>query len=245
LKRADISKSRLKELSSGLSETRNLTEWLAVDQSSLLDSVARELKQDFYSSIAKQLPPTTVPKQIAWIGAQVAARVNIDGLALHPSDLVRCWAAYALGGIAENLKVALEVIRPFALDRHFGVREIAWMAVREKICEEPILALSLLEKWTAEGDANLRRFSTEATRPRGVWAKHIHHLKLDPSPATRLLSKLKSDPSRYVQDSVANWLNDAAKDHPIWVKELTSTWQKSSKSAETDYIIKRALRSLK
>lgn len=95
-------------------------------------------------------------------------------LAGHRSDSVRCWAAYMIG-LDERLCLEdkLAGIRPFAADFHFGVREIAWMAVRESIAHELQEAISLLCKWVHDADANIRRFAIESTRPRGVWAKHI------------------------------------------------------------------------
>jgi len=78
-----------------------------------------------------------------------------------------------------------------------------------------------------------------------VWAKHIAYLRKDPKPGLNVLAPLKSDGAKYVQDSVANWLNDAAKEHPKWVKAVIDSWLQDSDTDATVYIAKRALRSLK
>ena len=69
-------------------------------------------------------------------------------LANHHSDSVRCWAAYIIG-LNPHLDVTekLEQIRPFAADTHFGVREIAWMAVRDSIRADLSTALDYLIPW--------------------------------------------------------------------------------------------------
>jgi 3-methyladenine DNA glycosylase AlkC len=135
-------------------------------------------------------------------------------------------------------------VRPFARDAHFGVREIAWMAARPRIAAEIERALKLLARWSTDRDAHVRRFASESTRPRGVWCKHIAALRTDPSPGLLVLEPLRADASKYVRDSVANWLNDAAKDHPDWVRSVCARWSRASPRPETAAILKRALRSL-
>ena len=163
----------------------------------------------------------------------------------HSADLVRCWATYTIGK-NENLNIAetLKQIQPFSADKHFGVREICWMAVRPKIAQNLTESIEILTTWTTNQDENIRRFTTEATRPRGVWCEHIEELKQNPELALSILEPLKSDQAKYVQDSVGNWLNDASKTQPDFVTKLCKNWEKESDTKETKYITKKALRTL-
>ena len=61
-------------------------------------------------------------------------------------------------------------------------------------------------------------------------------------PILPLLENLKNDRSEYVRRSVANNLNDIAKDNPDIVIQIAKQWQ--GKSKETDAIIKHGCRTL-
>ncbi|CAH8771052.1 DNA alkylation repair protein [Paenibacillus dendritiformis] len=255
----DIPPEVLELLHRGQLETVNLTEWLAVDHEKLLGQIVREhgLEPELeaimspLARLGERKMMTVIPAVAAgWldlmerVSAQDRARI-FGELAGHRSDSVRCWAAYVIG-LDQRLRLEdkLAGIRPFAADSHFGVREIAWMAVREPIARELQAAIGLLGDWAQDADANVRRFAIEATRPRGVWAKHIAALKQDPALGLPLLEAVKSDPVKYVQDSVGNWLNDAAKTNPEWVLRLCDDWLEASDTKATRRIAARATRSI-
>ena len=77
-----------------------------------------------------------------------------------------------------------------------------------------------------------------------MWCKHIEALKETPELALPILEPLKADTSKYVRDSVGNWLNDASKTRPEFVVSLCKKWEKENNSKETAYILKKARRSI-
>jgi hypothetical protein len=75
------------------------------------------------------------------------------------------------------------------------------------------------------------------------WGKRLNSLVNDPTPLWTILEALKDDPERYVRRSVANNLNDIAKDHPELVIARCKKWNRK-KTPERSRLIKHALRSL-
>jgi len=253
----DIPKDVLAQLNRGEIEAANLVEWLAIDRKVLLENILIQYdRQKYLQPILEQV--NKLEKQtsitIAYtIGIGLAEQINIHkdkdflrAISTHKSsDFVRCWATEVVG---KNKKLNIEqmflAIKPFAADKHFNVRECAWSAVRHSIVQNLHESLAILAEWTNDNDENIRRFASEATRPRGVWCEHITELKTNPELGLPIIEPLKSDKSKYVQNSVGNWLNDASKTQPDFVKELCKRWEKESNTKETKYIIKRALRTL-
>jgi 3-methyladenine DNA glycosylase AlkC len=168
-----------------------------------------------------------------------------DALAGHRSDMVRSLAGYThLADETLELERRLALARRYAADPHMGVREGAWDSIRSWLAEDLERAFELLEPWARDPDPNVRRCAIEATRPRGVWTRHLEPLKQDPSPGLVLLEPCRSDSSDYVRRSVANWLNDASKSRPDWVKRLCARWLEESPTKETQWIVRRALRTV-
>ena len=96
--------------------------------------------------------------------------------------------------------------------------------------------------WSKHEHWGVRRLSSEGCRPRLPWAMALPNLKKDPTPIIPILENLKNDPARFVRLSVANNLNDIAKDNPEIVIDLVKKWKGESK--EVDWIIKHGCRTL-
>ncbi|WP_413205667.1 DNA alkylation repair protein [Rhodospirillum sp. A1_3_36] len=239
---ADVTPELLARLHGGLEETLTLSECLAVDFAEMARGCLPTASAE---AVAAAVDPSAgITRRMAQAAGALSVE-SVEGLASHPSDTVRGWMAFALADRwGSDLEALFSALRPLAADAHFGVREWAWLAARPAIVAKPMEALVLLTPWTGEDDENLRRFASEATRPRGVWCSHIAGLKADPDPGRVLLEPLKADPSKYVRDSVANWLNDAAKTRPDWVLWLTDRWLEGGQK-ETAALVKRARRSIK
>lgn len=96
--------------------------------------------------------------------------------------------------------------------------------------------------WSKHEHWGVRRLASEGCRPRLPWAMALPDLKKDPAPIIPILENLKNDPARFVRLSVANNLNDIAKDNPEIVISLAKKWY--GESAEVDWVVKHGCRTL-
>lgn len=250
---ADIPPEVLDALNNGLLPTVNLVEWLAIDQRHLMQVVLPKSYHIVVSERLDALKSETALACIKVIGqalSEESKRTQDTTLSpflhAHTSDMLRCWAAIMVGLNTQNITLQLKAILPFAIDEHFGVREISWMAIRDQLMVEFDEALPILTKWVQSENPYQRRFAIESIRPKGVWCKQFKRMSEHPSLALPLLDVLQNDPHKYVQDSVANWLNDVSKAQPEFVKSVCCQWLMNNPSSKaTAYIAKRAQRSLK
>lgn len=254
---ADIPPAVLSDLNGGRIETVSLVEWLAIDASVLLESVAEEVGLGRHArdlrTHARSLASEGVSRRVRGMGAALSAtigpvrkgRKTFERLAHHRSDMVRAWACYWLGADREwSLKERLAEAKRFAADPAMSVRECAWDSFRDQLSKDLQRGIRLLVPWTKDADPAVRRCAIEATRPRGVWCTHLEPLKRDPSPGLVLLEPVRSDSSDYVRRSVGNWLNDASKTRPDWVRDVCRRWLAASPTPETAWIVRRGLRTL-
>ncbi|PJJ17089.1 HEAT repeat protein [Janthinobacterium sp. 67] len=242
---ADIAPARLALLNGGSVASATLTEGLAIDFAQLLAAAVPGIGAARLDRM-RALAADGITRRMA-LAAQLLldAQVDLAVLQAHPSDTVRGWTCFAIAAQAGlTLPQQLAAMRPLADDGHFGVREWAWLALRPHLAAHLDEAIALLAPWTADPSERVRRFACEALRPRGVWCAHIARLKGQPQLALPVLQALRADPAVYVQDSVANWLNDAARSEPDWVRSLCAQWLQESPAAATQRICKRALRSI-
>ncbi|QCB54312.1 DNA alkylation repair protein [Sphingopyxis sp. PAMC25046] len=121
----------------------------------------------------------------------------------------------------------------------FGSAEFA---IRPFLAADTPRALAAMTRWTNSDDEHVRRLASEGARPRLPWAARVPALKADPTLAAPILEPLKADPSLYVRKSVANHLNDIAKDRPDWLLARLAGWPQDD--TRTAWIVRHALRTL-
>ena len=103
----------------------------------------------------------------------------------------------------------------------------AEFAIRPFILAHPQRSFETLARWASDPSPHVRRLVSEGSRPRLPWGIVLKPLVADPAPSLPLLAALQDDTSDYVRRSVANHLNDIAKDHPgvvaAWLEEHLPT----------------------
>lgn len=118
----------------------------------------------------------------------------------------------------------------------------AEFAVRPFLIRYPGRMYTQMLAWSHHASPMVRRLSSEGIRPRLPWGMGVPALKRDPSPILPILENLKNDPAETVRRSVANNLNDIAKEHPDLVLGIAARWL--GQSPETDWIVRHACRGL-
>lgn len=256
-KMSEVPEEVIELMNLGKIESINLMEFLHFNHERLVENTFNKLKLSKYitpiTTQLKEYENDTVIKKVPLVSKWIFEQVNdkkeririINLFKKQTSDMLRCYACFGIEmENAFSLEDKFEMIFDFANDHNAGVREYAWMALRPSVIDQLHSSISILEKWTTHPSDNIRRFASEITRPRGVWCKHINTLKESPHLGLPILNPLNADSSKYVQDSVANWLNDASKTQASFVEEICKKWTKEKPTPQTLRIVKRALRSI-
>lgn len=181
----------------------------------IADALAQALPQDYPAALEVVLA--------------MAPRLTHGFQAVAVTEFV---ARRGLGDFDASLEALARLTR-------FGTAEFA---VRPFLGLDPARTLAKMLEWTASEDEHVRRLASEGSRPRLPWAARVPALKADVTLAAPILEALRADPAVYVRKSVANHLNDIAKDRPDWVLERLATWPRED--ARTQWIVRHALRTL-
>ena len=164
------------------------------------------------------------------------------------------WEPGARGATANDFAPwpMVEFVGEYGLDHFDGSMEAlrrltafssAEFAVRGFIERYPARSMKRIRRWSRDPSAHVRRLASEGTRPRLPWGRRLRMFQEDPTPVLDLLEKLKDDDAKYVRRSVANNLNDIAKDHPERVIAVCARWAEKA-SPERQWIIRHATRTL-
>lgn len=170
-------------------------------------------------------------REAATILIQVAPRLG--GKGFHVIALTEFVTLYGMDDWDTSLNA-------FAHLTQYGSAEFA---IRPFIVRDTPRLMAQMLVWAEHENEHVRRLASEGSRPRLPWGMAIAAFKRDPSPVLPVLERLKNDPSEYVRRSVANNLNDIAKDNPQVVIDLLKRWQTDA-DPHVQWIIGRALRTL-
>ena len=125
---------------------------------------------------------------------------------------------------------------------YFTSNSSSEFAVRPFILKYPEKMISQLNLWAKSDNHHVRRLASEGCRPRLPWAIALPEFKQDPNPVLSVLETLRADESEYVRRSVANNLNDIAKDNPQITIRVARQWY--GENEKTDRLVKHACRTL-
>lgn len=158
------------------------------------------------------------------------------------SDGISGWAIMPMGdyvgihGIAHH-DLSMSLLN--AMTRRFT----AEFSIRFFLLASQEATLNTLKSWLQDDNKHVRRLISEGTRPRLPWAMQLPNFIQNPAPVIGLLEALKDDPEEYVRRSVANNLNDIAKDHPDLVADIAKNWMQDA-DANRQKLIRHACRTL-
>ena len=196
---------------------------------------AKELKQRMrhIATVLKNYIPGAYKEQVSYI-IRIVEHLKSKGIKsgfeyMFLPDFIE---QYGLEDVVTSLR-AMERITQFT-SCEFAIRPFV-LHYQNEVMQQML-------EWSKHPHHHVRRFASEGCRPRLPWAMAIPSLKHDPSPILPILENLKNDESLFVRKSVANNLNDIAKDHPDIVAQVVKRWKGESK--ETDWIIKHGCRTL-
>jgi len=187
------------------------------------------LPDDFEKSAAIMLT-SLAPEDGCDVNTDVDKR-GIVGWAIMP--MTHYVGLYGLGYFDLSMRLLKEMTKRFSSE--FGIRFF--------LLDEPARTLSILKTWTHDPNPHVRRLVSEGTRPRLPWVMRLPVFIEDPTPVIRLLEVLKDDQEEYVRRSVANNLNDIAKDHPDLVAQIAGRWLKGA-SKDREKLVRHACRTL-
>jgi 3-methyladenine DNA glycosylase AlkC len=138
----------------------------------------------------------------------------------------------------EDLDVALPAL--YEMTKRFTAEG----AIRPFLRRYPGKTLAFLRGLTTNPSPFARRLASEGTRPRLPLAGRLPQFQADPSPVIDLLDRLYADPNLMVRRSVANNINDIAKDNPDVAVATLARWRSERPSDELEWMIRHGLRTL-
>ena len=169
----------------------------------------------------------------AALGPEIPATGEMGRAPLRYMPHVVFVQKYGLDDYEAAIRVQAELTKRFTAE----------FSIRAFLVKYPERTYAQMLAWAGDDNAHLRRLASEGIRPRLPWTPRLRAYQQNPRPVLELLELLKDDPVPYVRRSVANNLNDIAKDHPALIIETCHRWVADAPAGRA-WIVRHALRSL-
>ena len=186
--------------------------------------------------VSETLHATLEKKEATAVLLKAVRSADLSGFDLWP--ITHFIERYKVDDFNESMDALHELTQRFTAE----------FAIRPFLIRHEKQTLARLSSWATDKSHHVRRLVSEGSRPRLPWGSRLPRFIEDPGLTIKLLEKLKYDPELYVRKSVANHLNDIAKDHPDIVVTTLLKWNADARSEENRerirWITKHALRSL-
>jgi len=127
----------------------------------------------------------------------------------------------------ENLTVSTDFIH------NLTKRFTGEFAIRPLLAKFPKETMTIMLAWSKDENVHVRRLASEGVRMNLPWSKKSTVCLDEFATYRKILSNLKSDPSKFIQKSVGNNLNDLYKSYPEKAIEIINEWQQEKSGKET------------
>jgi 3-methyladenine DNA glycosylase AlkC len=223
--------------------------WKPFDDKSFIAAALKDFKDLEMKARASQIATALgayLPRDVPWaLKLLVATLRPLDKSGEPVKDPAKGLAGmviWPMGDYVARHGLA-HVDQSLATLRELTIRSTAEFAIRPFLARDPKKTLSVMKTWAKDKNHHVRRLASEGSRPRLPWGLRLKSFVKDPAPILPILETLKDDPSDYVRRSVANSLNDIAKDHPDLVARIAAKWMKGA-SKNRARLVRHACRSL-
>lgn len=218
-----------------------------------LSSATKNFSQKEFKKVVKKLGPLELKARVALLSQTLHEHLppsfpqaveillkslkkkNLKGFDLWPyTHFVQ---TYGQGHFTESLEALRTLTQLFTSE--FAVRPFLKLYTKK--------SLNYLMECAKDDNVHVRRWSSEGSRSRLPWGERLDVFIENPQLTLPILEALKYDDELYVRKSVANHLNDIAKDNPAVVLQTLKTWNAKCPPAhhqKIQWITRHALRTL-
>jgi len=191
-----------------------------------------KITDNLYHYLPKEFPTT-----VAILTASLGEEMQVEELEGYEGFYVMPLSTYVSRYGTEYYELSITAL--IEMTKRFTSE---W-AIRTFLELEEAKTLEHLKICAKSDNCHVRRLASEGTRPRLPLASRLYSFMKDPTPVLEVLECLKNEPTRLVQRSIANNLNDIGKDNPDAVVDFLTKW-KEEDVKDVDWIIRHATRSL-